>query len=146
MQATSPEGVAVFDTIFPGFYIQRTIHIHVQVQTDWSLLPNGTVNSSRIIETGQIFASEELSQQIMALDPYVTHTEVARWGNDIDAIYNQAVMSDAQAVMDTQPLFEGQGFEAGVLGYMVLVSHDVSLFFFFWMCADDRFPRRLIAL
>jgi protocatechuate 3,4-dioxygenase beta subunit len=93
MWPTDAQGGAEFQTIFPGFYIQRTIHIHVQVHTNWSLTADGRVNSSRVIETGQIFAGEALTEEIMALEPYSSHTEVARWHNDVDAIFNQASQS-----------------------------------------------------
>lgn len=93
MWPTNGFGSAEFNTIFPGFYIERTIHIHVQAHMNWTLTSDGRVNSSRIIETGQIFASEALTEEIMALEPYASHTEVARWPNDIDAIFNQASQS-----------------------------------------------------
>lgn len=73
------------------------------------------------METGQIFASEDLTRQIMELEPYRSHTEVARWHNDIDAIFNQATTeSGAMAVMDAEPL-DGEDFGNGVLGYITLV-------------------------
>lgn len=127
MWPTNSHGAAEFKTIFPGFYIQRTVHIHVQVHTDWSLTANGRINSSRVIETGQIFMSEELTEEIMALEPYVNHTEVVRWHNDIDGIFNQASQSDAQVVMDAEPL-DGECFENGVLGYIALVSSSFDTF------------------
>lgn len=62
---------------------------------------------------------------------YASHIEVARWPNDIDAIFNQASQSDAQAVMDAEPL-DGEDFGNGVLGYITLVCLVRRLYFCFW--------------
>lgn len=137
MYPTDIHGTTSFSTIFPGFYIQRTVHIHVQVHTNWTLTEDGRVDSSRVIETGQIFASEELTEEIMGMEPYASHVEVARWGNDIDAIFNQASQSDAQAVMDAEPL-DGEDFGNGVLGYITLVCLVFRpVYFCFWFCGAD---------
>lgn len=70
-------------TIFPGFYVERTIHIHVQVHTNWAIGKNGTVISDNTISTGQLFFDEVLSEQIMALEPYASHTQINRTLNTV---------------------------------------------------------------
>lgn len=69
--------------------VQRAIHIHVQVHTNWSIQSNGTLLHDSIVSTGQIFADERLSEEIMGLEPYSSHTEIERVKNDADGIYTQ---------------------------------------------------------
>lgn len=106
MWPTDKHGVTSFTTIVPGFYVssihplespasdwfhqvQRAIHIHVQIHTNWTILSNGTLAHGSIVSTGQIFIDELLSRQLMALEPYVSHTEIERVENADDGIYNQ---------------------------------------------------------
>lgn len=42
MYPTDSEGVMEMKTIFPDFYAGRSLHVHSQVYTDWTLFPNGT--------------------------------------------------------------------------------------------------------
>ncbi|KAG6362878.1 hypothetical protein INS49_007973 [Diaporthe citri] len=72
MWPTDANGMVEMKTIFPGFYIERAIHIHVQVYTDWTLHDNGTVTSGNLISTGQVYFDEDVEQQIMALEPQDT--------------------------------------------------------------------------
>jgi hypothetical protein len=63
-------------SIIPGFYVARPIYIHVQVHTDWVLYDNGTLTSGNTVSTGQIYVNETISEQLMALELYVFHTEI----------------------------------------------------------------------
>jgi protocatechuate 3,4-dioxygenase beta subunit len=83
MWPTDANGMMEMRTIFPGFYIERTIHIHVQVHTNWVIGENGTVVSDNTISTGQIFFGEDLSKQIIALNPYSSHTQINRTINAV---------------------------------------------------------------
>ncbi|SJK97706.1 uncharacterized protein ARMOST_00959 [Armillaria ostoyae] len=74
MWPTDANGVAEIKTIVPGFYVQRTVRIHVQVHQDWVLQFNGTVKTDTTANTGQIF----LSEYPMSTEPYVSHTEIER--------------------------------------------------------------------
>ena len=89
MWPTDKHGVTSFTSIFPGYYIERAIHIHVQIHTNWTVRSNGTLVNGPIVSTGQIFIDEPVIQQIMALEPYASHTEVERLKNDDDGIYTQ---------------------------------------------------------
>ncbi|KAI3400914.1 hypothetical protein diail_1121 [Diaporthe ilicicola] len=81
---TNSNGIVEFTDIVPGFYVERTIHMHVQVHTDWAIRSNGTIASSTTVSAGQLFINETLSAQLMALEPYASHTEINRTTNDID--------------------------------------------------------------
>ncbi|PQE05122.1 Intradiol ring-cleavage dioxygenase core protein [Rutstroemia sp. NJR-2017a BBW] len=94
MWPTDKHGVTSFQTIFPGFYIGRAIHIHVQVHTNWSVILNGTISHGPIVSTGQIFFPEDLEEEIMAMEPYVSHTQVTRVENVNDGIYTNESYSE----------------------------------------------------
>lgn len=74
MWPTNDAGIMEMKSIVPGFYVQRSIHIHVEAHVDWVLAANGTISSGNRVSTGQIYFPEELLQNLMALEPYVGHT------------------------------------------------------------------------
>ena len=106
-------------TVFPGFYVQRAIHIHVQTHTNWVVRDNGTVVSDNTVSTGQLFFSEELSQQIMALEPYASHTEINRTTNYVDDIYAGEMAGYWDPTMQVVPL-DGVDVTKGMVGYITL--------------------------
>ncbi|KAJ6187273.1 hypothetical protein N7519_002181 [Penicillium mononematosum] len=126
MWPTNKNGVTSFTTVYPGFYIDRTIHIHAQVHTDWSVTSNGTLSHGPIVSTGQLFMAEELSKQIMALQPYASHTQIERTLNDVDGIYTTESMTGAMTLLDTEPL-DGEDYTNGVLGYITLAIDTSSV-------------------
>lgn len=76
IQPTDKDGVAVFDTIFPGHYSGRATHTHLLVHSNATLLPNGTllVNTGSITHNGQLFFNEKLRSAVEAASPYNTNT------------------------------------------------------------------------
>ncbi|THC94363.1 hypothetical protein EYZ11_006161 [Aspergillus tanneri] len=119
MWPTDKHGVTSFTTIFPGFYVQRAIHIHVQVHTNWTVQSNGTIVRGPIVSTGQIFVDEALEERIMSLEPYSSHTQIERVKNDDDGIYTHESETGAMTLLDTEPL-DGDNYENGVIGYITL--------------------------
>lgn len=60
-QVTDANGVAQFDTIYPGWYPGRTTHIHFKVHT-----------SSMTEATSQLYFTEDVTAEIYATSPYDT--------------------------------------------------------------------------
>jgi protocatechuate 3,4-dioxygenase beta subunit len=116
---TDDEGVTEFTSIVPGFYVERTIHIHVQVHENYVIRGNGTVASSTTISTGQIFLAEDLSAQLMALDPYASHTQINRTTNDIDSIYIQESANGYNPIISVVPI-DGENVANGAIGYITI--------------------------
>ncbi|KAF6833037.1 hypothetical protein CPLU01_05833 [Colletotrichum plurivorum] len=119
MWPTDSNGIMEMKTVFPGFYVERTIHIHAQVHTDWSVRSNGTVVASNVVSTGQLFFGEELSQKIMALEPYVGHTAINRTINAVDSIYAEEQSGSWNPLMVVEPL-DGEDVTKGMLAYITL--------------------------
>lgn len=96
-----------------------SIHIHVQVHTDWSIRANGTVASSTTVSTGQVFINETISAQLMALEPYASHTTINRTTNDIDSIFAAEIANGFDPNLQIVPL-DGENIENGVVGYITI--------------------------
>ncbi|KAL3473070.1 Intradiol ring-cleavage dioxygenase [Aspergillus californicus] len=117
--STDKHGVTSFETTFPGFYIERAIHIQAQVHTNWTVGSNGTLIHGPIVSTGQIFIDEALTERIMALEPYASHTEIQRLQNENDGIFVTESETGAMTLLDAEPL-DGVDYENGVFGYITL--------------------------
>jgi len=59
IQKTNASGLAVFKTIYPGWYTGRAVHIHVKVHV------GGTV-----VHTGQLFFPDALTDAVYRQAPY----------------------------------------------------------------------------
>jgi protocatechuate 3,4-dioxygenase beta subunit len=75
IQRTDAGGIALFDTVYPGWYQGRTVHIHVKVHV-----------SGSVVHTGQLFFNDGLTDTVFARKPYNTRgTRDVR--NAQDSIY-----------------------------------------------------------
>jgi len=61
-QTTNGAGRATFETIYPGWYMGRTTHIHVKVHV------GGTV-----VHTGQLYFNDAITDAVYAKAPYTAH-------------------------------------------------------------------------
>lgn len=103
----------------PGFYVDRTIHIHVQVHENYVIRGNGTIASSTTLSTGQLFLAEDLSERLMALEPYSTHDEINRTTNDIDSIFAGESSNGWDPTLMVVPM-DGENPENGIVGYITV--------------------------
>ena len=90
-QVTDGQGVAVFDTIYPGWYPKRATHVHVIVHVGASLLNMGGAIYTRgghVSYTGQIFFNDTLTDEVANISPY-TLVKIRRVRNEEDVIYSQ---------------------------------------------------------
>jgi protocatechuate 3,4-dioxygenase beta subunit len=59
IQRTDAKGVAVFRTVYPGWYQGRTVHIHVKVHV-----------GGRVVHTGQLYFPDKLTDAVYRKTPY----------------------------------------------------------------------------
>jgi protocatechuate 3,4-dioxygenase beta subunit len=59
IQPTNAHGVALFDTVYPGWYTGRTVHIHVKVHL-----------GGNVVHTGQLFFPDTLTDKVYRASPY----------------------------------------------------------------------------
>jgi protocatechuate 3,4-dioxygenase beta subunit len=119
MWPTDVNGIMEMKSIVPGFYVARSIHIHVQAHTDWVLHGNGTLTSGNTVSTGQIYLNEMISQQLMAFEPYVSHTEINCTTNDVDSVYSQDLVGGYNPNISLVAA-DGVDIANGVIGYITI--------------------------
>ncbi|KAJ4410316.1 hypothetical protein N0V82_009263 [Gnomoniopsis sp. IMI 355080] len=119
MWPTDANGMMQMKTVFPGFYVDRAIHIHVQVYHDWVLRSNGTISSGDIVSAGQLYFDEELEEKIMALEPYSQHTQINRTTNAVDSIFSDSFANGYDPVISVVPA-DGEDVTKGMIGYITI--------------------------
>jgi protocatechuate 3,4-dioxygenase beta subunit len=77
-QKTNSSGLAVFDTIYPGWYPGRAPHIHVKVHA-----------GARVVHTGQLFFPDAVSRAVYRMSPYRSHG-MPDTSNSNDGIFHSA--------------------------------------------------------
>ena len=72
IQRTDATGIARFDSVYPGWYQGRTVHMHVKVHI-----------GGNVVHTGQLFFSDSLTDSVFARKPYSARgTRDVRTAND----------------------------------------------------------------
>jgi protocatechuate 3,4-dioxygenase beta subunit len=92
IQFTNTRGRLEFATIFPGFYMGRTNHIHFKVREGGRVVRRGDSEGKTYMEghtchTGQVFFPEELAAELMQQEPYSRH-RINRTTQAEDMIFN----------------------------------------------------------
>ncbi|KPM41413.1 hypothetical protein AK830_g5138 [Neonectria ditissima] len=77
IQLTDHDGVAQFETIFPGHYDGRATHTHLLSHVNATVMPNGTISvwDAPVSHIGQLFWPETLRSAVEELSPYNTNTQ-----------------------------------------------------------------------
>ena len=117
IQLTNVSGVATFDTIYPGWYNGRTIHIHVKVHLGGRYLNASSYYSgATYVHTGQLFFNDSLSDLVVATSPYNSKTG-NRLLNSRDGIYSSG---GAATLMNVQYVKSGGGLSKGLVTSVIL--------------------------
>jgi protocatechuate 3,4-dioxygenase beta subunit len=77
-QMSDADGLATFDTIYPGWYQGRAVHIHMKVHVDNS-----------VVHTGQLFFDDSLSDSVFQNSPY-SGRGTRDMRNEDDSIFTDA--------------------------------------------------------
>jgi protocatechuate 3,4-dioxygenase beta subunit len=85
IQMTDKDGLASFKTVFPGYYMGRTNHIHFKVRIGGQA-QGRTYAAGHTSHVGQVFFTEEINAQLMQLEPYSLH-RIHRTTNAEDGIF-----------------------------------------------------------
>jgi protocatechuate 3,4-dioxygenase beta subunit len=121
VQITAPDGSVTVRTIFPGFYMGRTNHIHFKVRLDGSVA-NKTYAAGHTSHNGQIFFPEELAIQLMEHEPYKLH-QIHRTTQAEDHVFGH--QNGALQIAKLQPLQPGQ-FTAGLRAELIATVDPTS--------------------
>ncbi|KAK8145831.1 hypothetical protein G3M48_003951 [Beauveria asiatica] len=94
IQATDSDGVAQFQSIFPGHYTGRATHIHVMVHTNATLYANQTLgNQVYASHVGQTFFDQDLIAAADKVSPYSENKQELT-ENSSDSILSEEAGTD----------------------------------------------------
>jgi protocatechuate 3,4-dioxygenase beta subunit len=95
VQVTDADGRVQFETIYPGFYRGRTIHVHFKIHLN-----------ERAVVTSQLFFPETVDDAVMATSPY-RESGGRDTRNSTDGIFTPSTIVDVVA--------GGSGYSASLL-------------------------------
>jgi len=122
-QMTDDDGVAQFETIFPGHYAGRATHVHVMTHLNAKAEANNTIWHTTATHAGQIFFDQALITAVEKTAPYSGNRQ-GKTANSADTILLvEAATSD--------PFFDyvqlGDDISAGVLAwYTIAINQTFS--------------------
>ncbi len=102
VQLTEADGAVEFKTVFPGFYMGRTNHIHFQIRVG-DEIAEPTYRAGHTSHTGQIFFPEDLAAKLMGLPPYAEHNIHRTTQNEDEIFMDQHGGESMARVMLTNP-------------------------------------------
>jgi protocatechuate 3,4-dioxygenase beta subunit len=73
---TDASGNVTFQTIYPGWYVGRDVHIHMKVHVG-GVADDGTYDGGTTAHTGQLAFSDAFTERIAAYEPYANR--VSTW-------------------------------------------------------------------
>lgn len=91
-QVTNAQGVATFNTVYPGWYSGRATHVHIKVHIGASLTNIGNAiyaKGGHVSHTGQMFFDDQVTDTIAQVAPYTQHI-IQRVRNNQDGLYNES--------------------------------------------------------
>lgn len=117
IQKTDADGVAQFETIFPGHYTSRATHIHLMVHKNATLYVNGTLgNNVSSSHVGQAFFDQDLISAVEVYEPYSTNTQALTLNAD------DSILSEETNTAGVDPFHEytllGDAVSDGIFAWM----------------------------
>jgi protocatechuate 3,4-dioxygenase beta subunit len=114
VQLTDHHGTATFQTIYPGWYTGRAIHIHIMVHIGGRVTSARKYAGGHVSHTGQLYFPENISAKVANLEPYKINT-VTRVQNTDDFIFTGGNDSGLLTLTPLQPRRRGSALEQGLL-------------------------------
>lgn len=116
IQITDENGLVEFDTIYPGWYIGRTIHIHMKVVVDGEA--GATYEDGKAVHTGQLFFDDGVTDQVLLTEAYSGRPDEQRTVNDTDDILGDHEEEDGFMLTLTQ--VSDDAIEDGLIGEIAI--------------------------
>ncbi|KAH6656539.1 Intradiol ring-cleavage dioxygenase [Truncatella angustata] len=117
IQPTDEDGVAQFDTLFPGHYGGRATHIHTILHANATARDNGTIFDLSASHIGQVFWDQSVRDQVELLEPYNANTKQVTLNKD-DRVFAAEVENDNDPVFNY--VLIGDTIEDGFLAWLTL--------------------------
>ncbi|KAK4148833.1 Intradiol ring-cleavage dioxygenase [Chaetomidium leptoderma] len=114
---TDADGVAQFESVFPGHYTGRTTHIHIAVHANATLLPNQTLGlDTYASHVGQSFFDQKLISEVEKLAPYESNAQPLTTNVDDFIMAQEAATEGVDPVMEYTLL--GETVEEGLFAWI----------------------------
>ena len=113
IQLTNANGLAFFETIYPGWYPGRATHIHLKVHVGGTRR-GSTYSGGHVAHTGQIFFPETTTDVVMRRPAYRGRSGT-RTRNAQDGIFAQAGASSVVKLARLEPKRLAAGYLATVV-------------------------------
>jgi protocatechuate 3,4-dioxygenase beta subunit len=117
VQMTDADGLATFETIYPGWYAGRTIHIHMKVHIEGEATDE-TYEGGHVAHTGQLFFDDAISDAVFQTEAYGGRDNSQRLYNDGDNILGDHE-DEPGFMLELTPLVDGSISE-GFLGAITI--------------------------
>ncbi|CAG8049148.1 unnamed protein product [Penicillium nalgiovense] len=117
IQQTDRDGVATFESIFPGHYDGRATHTHLLAHLNATLLPNKTIlaDTGSVAHIGQLFWNEVLRSAVEDTYPYNTNTQdITSNAEDMWSI----VQADSAYDPFPEYVYLGEGLDDGLFAWI----------------------------
>jgi len=111
IQLSDANGVVSYRTVFPGFYMGRTNHIHFKVRIG----DGKSFEAGHVSHTGQLFFPEGLAVRLMEHEPYSKH-KIHRTTQEEDHVYSD--QHGELSIARIAPL-HGADFAAGMSAELI---------------------------
>jgi protocatechuate 3,4-dioxygenase beta subunit len=85
VQLTDAGGKVDFSTIYPGWYVNRDVHIHVRVHVGGAVT-DARYRGGHVAYTGQLFFTDEITDAVAKHEPYAKH-DITRTRQDEDDVF-----------------------------------------------------------
>ena len=95
IQRTDAKGLARFDTVYPGWYPGRTVHIHVMVHV-----------GGNVVHTGQLYFADAVTDRVYRSRPY-SRRPGRSTRNPADSIYRNGGRRSTLKLVQSQPGWVG---------------------------------------
>ena len=128
IQLTNTDGIAEFQTIYPGWYSGRTVHIHMKVHIGGTadvLEPptpatdTGMYEGGHVSHTGQLYFDDAISDEVYAAGgAYAGRADARRLRNDQDGILGEHA-DEPGFILTLTPLVDGS-IADGFLGEITI--------------------------
>jgi len=110
------DGLVEFQTIYPGWYISRDVHIHMKVHVGGATA-DGTYDGGTTAHTGQLAFSDDFSERVAKVEPYASRVSTFTRLED-DGVFSGLEDDDPAYFLTLTPVDESdlaQGITAEIV-------------------------------
>ncbi len=110
-QISDAQGLVEFETLYPGWYMGRDVHIHLKVHSGGDIA-EAKYKGGHVAHTGQFFFPDALTDRVAGLQPYAARKSTPRTYLEHDNVFADA---HGAAVLLAFTEIKSNSLESGLL-------------------------------